>query len=50
MAKDELIAKSVSRFTIIKDLEENGSTAHAKNTREILAGSRYAQYSEIEKS
>lgn len=49
MAKDELISKSVSRFTLIKDLEENGSTAHAKTTKGILAGSRYAQYSEIEK-
>ena len=38
MARNELIAKSVSRITLIKDLEENGSTAHAKTTRGILTG------------
>lgn len=49
MARNELIAKSVSRLTLIKDLEENGSTAHAKTTRGILTGTRYADYSQTEK-
>lgn len=48
MARNELIAKSVSRLTLIKDLEENGSTAHAKTTRGILTGTRYADYSRTE--
>lgn len=49
MARNELIAKSVSRLTLIKDLEENGSTAHAKTTRGILTGTRYADYSQTER-
>lgn len=49
MAKNELIAKSVSRLTLIKDLEENGSTAHAKTTRDILTGTRYKDYSQTER-
>lgn len=49
MARNELIAKSVSRLTLIKDLEENGSTAHAKTTRGILTGTRYAEYSQTER-
>lgn len=49
MARNELIAKSVSRLTLIRDLSENGSTAHAKTTRGILAGTRYADYSQTER-
>lgn len=49
MARNELIAKSISRLTFIKDLEENGSTNHAKTTRGILTGARYANYSQTEK-
>lgn len=49
MARNELIAKSISRLTLIKDLEKNESTANAKTTRGILTGARYAQYSEMEK-
>ena len=37
------------RQTLIKDLEENGSTAHAKTTRGILTGTRYADYSQTER-
>lgn len=49
MARNELIAKSVSRLTLIRDLDENGSTAHAKTTRGILTGTRYAGYSRTER-
>ena len=50
MARDELIAKSVSRLTLLKDMELNGgSTAHAKTTRGILTGSRYGEYSQTER-
>jgi len=49
MARNELIAKSISRLTLIKDLAENGSTAHAKTTRGILTGTRYAEYSQTER-
>lgn len=50
MARNELIAKSVSRLTLIEDMERNGSTAHAKTTRGIMTGTRYAGYSQTEKS
>lgn len=49
MARNELIAKSVSRLTLIYDLAENGSTANAKTTRGILTGTRYADYSQRER-
>lgn len=49
MARNELIAKSVSRMTLINDLAENGSTANAKTTRGILTGTRYASYSQKER-
>ena len=49
MARNELIAKSISRLTLVKDLEENESTAHAKTTRGILTGTRYADYSQTER-
>ena len=50
MARDELIAKSVSRLTLLEDMRQNGSTAHAKTTRGIMTGTRYADYSQTEKS
>lgn len=49
MARNELIAKSISRLTLIKDLAENASTAHAKTTRGILTGTRYRDYSKTER-
>jgi replicative DNA helicase len=50
MARNELIAKSVSRNTLIKDFEQYGSTTHAKTTRGILTGTRYAGYSQQDKA
>ena len=49
MAKNELIAKSISRLTLIKDLAEYQSTAHAKTTRGILTGARYEHYNQTER-
>lgn len=49
MARNELIAKSISRLTVLQDLQQNGSTSNAKTTRGILTGSRYASYSRAEK-
>lgn len=49
MARSELIAKSVSRLTLIEDMEKHGSTAHAKTTRDILTGTRYPDYSQTER-
>ncbi|MBQ7102834.1 MAG: hypothetical protein IJN89_02115, partial [Anaerotignum sp.] len=50
MARDELIAKSVSRETLIEDLRKYGSTKHAKTTRGILTGSRYDNYGATEQT
>ena len=50
MARDELIAKSVSRLTLLEDMRQNTSTAHAKTTRGIMTGTRYAGYSQTEKN
>ncbi|MDL2319310.1 toprim domain-containing protein, partial [Eubacteriales bacterium OttesenSCG-928-A19] len=48
MARNELIAKSISRHTMEQDLLRSGGTACAKTTRGILAGARYGGYSEAE--
>lgn len=48
MARNELIAKSVSRLTLIEDLQRNNTTIHAKTTRGILTGTRYADYNQTE--
>lgn len=48
MARSELMAKSISRHTIIDVLKNGGNTAHAKTNRGITAGERYAQYSPAE--
>lgn len=45
MAKDELIAKSISRLTF---LNESFNRSQAKTTRGITAGARYANYSKAE--
>lgn len=47
MAKTELMAKSISRITY---LECKGNANHAKTTRGITAGKRYASYSKDERS
>ena len=47
MAKTELMAKSISRITL---LECRGNINHAKTTRGITAGKRYAGYSSEEKT
>ncbi len=49
MAREELIAKSLSRLTLIEDLRTNHTKDHAKTTRGILTGTRYAGYSLEEK-
>lgn len=50
MARKELIAKSVSRYTFI-EAEKKGDSYHktAKTTRGILTGSRYANYTPEER-
>lgn len=49
MARNELIAKSLSRLSFIGDLKKNNTTKNAKSTRDILTGCRYKNYSLQEK-
>ena len=48
MARSEIMAKSISRLTILDVLQNNGDTRDAKTTRGITTGSRYASYSVAE--
>ena len=48
MARTEIMAKSISRHTIIHALEKGTDTRNAKTTRGITVGSRYANYSKTE--
>lgn len=49
MAKNELLAKSVSRQTYLNTLQGNMSDSLAKTMRGILTGSRYKDYSKEER-
>ena len=49
MARNELMAKSISRLTLLEVLKTKSSTALAKSARDITAGSRYASYGATER-
>ena len=49
MSKYELMAKSISRMTVLQDMNEKGTTSRAKTTRGILTGAKYDKYTEEEK-
>jgi replicative DNA helicase len=49
MARNELIAKSVSRHTIIEILKSGGDVRNAKTARGITAGKKYPEYSKTER-
>lgn len=48
MARTEIMAKSISRITLLKALEGEISTTKAKTARGITTGSRYKNYDEVE--
>ena len=48
MARNELIAKSISRHTLQTVLETGGDTRNAKTTRGITTGKRYPDYNRTE--
>jgi replicative DNA helicase len=50
MARAELLAKSISRHTLKEDIKQFETTKHAKTTRGILTGARYANYSQQERA
>ena len=49
MARTELMAKSISRLTVLDVLQNQGSIKDAKTSRGITTGSRYTNYSQREK-
>ena len=49
MARTELMAKSISRLTVLDVIQNQGSIKDAKTARGITTGSRYANYSQREK-
>lgn len=49
MARDELIAKSVSRHSLIEDIKRYNTTTHAKTVRGITTGTRYRDYSKTDR-
>lgn len=50
MARFELMARTVSRLSLLQVLEENKEMTLPKTVRGILDGSRYSKYSEEEKA
>ena len=48
MAKNELIAKSLSRLTAVNSLNYSDSTKTAKTTRGILTGDKYEDYDTLD--
>lgn len=48
MSRKEILAKSISRNTLIKVLEEGKKADLAKSVNDILSGSRYKNYSDEE--
>ena len=49
MARAELMAKSISRHTLLDVLENGGDVKNAKTNRGITAGAKYAKYSQDER-
>lgn len=49
MARTELMAKSISRLTLLDVIQNNGDLKNAKTTRGITTGSRYQYYNKSEK-
>lgn len=49
MARSELIAKSVSRHSLLEDIKRHETTVHAKTVRGITTGTRYRDYSQTDR-
>lgn len=49
MARSEIMAKSISRHTIMEVLQTGEDTKNAKTVRGVTAGNRYEKYSNTEK-
>lgn len=49
MARHELMAKSISRLTLLQCFQDKINTSNAKTTRDILSGARHEEYNKTEK-
>ena len=49
MARSELMAKSISRLTLLDVLQNGGDTRNAKTGRGVTTGSRWKKYSQTER-
>lgn len=49
MARAEIMAKSISRHTVMEVLQTGGETKNAKTVRGITAGNRYEKYNSTER-
>ncbi|MCE2183738.1 hypothetical protein GPU77_09435, partial [Streptococcus thermophilus] len=49
MARSEIMAKSISRHTIMEVLQTGGDTKNAKTVRGVTSGNRYEKYNSTEK-
>lgn len=49
MARSEIMAKSISRHTVMEVLQTGGDTKNAKTVRGITAGNRYEKYNSTER-
>ncbi|WP_238599756.1 DnaB helicase C-terminal domain-containing protein, partial [Streptococcus suis] len=49
MARAEIMAKSISRHTVMEVLQTGGEMKNAKTVRGITAGNRYEKYSNTER-
>lgn len=50
MARAELMARSISRHTLLEVIENGGEFSHAKTARGILAGHRHKNYCQAERN
>lgn len=49
MARSELMAKSISRLTLLDVIKNKGQVSNAKTTRGVTSGARYSKYSTEER-
>lgn len=49
MSRNELIAKSISKFSALKALEKTSTTENASTTRQVMSGYQYRKYSDAQR-
>ena len=49
MSRNELIAKSISKFSALKAIQKKGDTENASTTRQVMSGYLYSKYSDAQR-